>query len=857
MTSKESGTNRLIAKALTYVLSVASVGSCLQPITVLAKSDSSEISEQKSKQSESDKAADKAQKKADKAASKADKKSETSEKKDEKSAEKAKKSEKTSEKAGKKSEKSTGKKSAKHSKSAVSATGLDRQTLGLINCGDWKAASERLETITAARTEIGKPESWLAFSYMFLAKCDPLKELAKRAGVSDNPDAPRPDNIYAVEIKAYNEMCQQKLDLADKTLQNIPDTYANDPTVFFALAAISGKQGKASNAIDYAKQCVDLAPDFAWGYRTIGFLEQRFIKDNKKADEAFAKAFEIEPNLKEAADTLIDMRLSNNNFDGALDIAQKALDANPKNAANYYRIAQIHIQQWRLREALQELQSAISLDGNDPRFYRSRASIKRYQGDLTGAIADQTKAVEFGNDRAFELVELANMNLLAGNKGPAITNLQEAFKIDPKNLNTRDKLAALLMDEKRYDDLATLYKQEIALKPKDAKLHLGYANVLVLMDRADDAVKQFVEASNLDPLDPEPHRSVGSLRIKQKDYSAAAEEFKKALSINPSVPDLVALGYCYALNHDYVEAETALVTSLALQQLTQSNTPNAVPTRTQINRSLADLWLTEGRYSDAVASFEAIHATTRATSDGPMDEFALAESRALRDRTVSSADALVVAYSALSDKQKADNKNAVVASLLKLDRVQKALDIAGSTESDDLNLNLSLAKAARLSKDYSKAEAIASRVVASTKATAEQKSAGQEELAQIALAQGNIDKADDLARKAVESFSKNYEAYETIGRVYLKKNDAKGAIDSAMTASKRNPYYANALILLGDAQVAAGNNKEAAVAYRKASELYPGLLEAHKSLLQTLVKLSMKEEARKEEEQIAQMEKLH
>jgi len=856
MTSNELSSNRLIARALSYVLTVATLGSCLQPLAVYAKDESAAPTAETSASQSGDSSDKKSKKKHKSDSAQKSDKNDSSETKDKPETTGASEKKDKKEKSAK-NEKSNKKKTAKHSKSQPSSTGLDQQTLSLINRGEWKAAAERLETIAAARTEIGKPESWLAFAYMFLGKCDPLKELAKKAGISDNPDAPRPDNIHAVEIKAYNEMCQQKLDLADKTLQNIPDTYANDPTVFFALAAVSGKQGKASNAIDYTRQCVDLAPDFAWGYRTIGFLEQRFIKDNKKADEAFARAFAIEPNLKEAAETLIDLRLSNNNFDGALDVAEKALQANPNEASNYYRIAQIFIQQWRLREALEELQSAISIDPNDPRFYRSRASIKRYQGDLSGAIADQTKAVEFGKDKAFELVELANMNLLAGNKAPAIANLQEAFKIDPKNLNTRDKLATLLMSEKRYEDLAALYKQEIAQNPRDAKLHLGYANTLALMDRLDEAVKEFVAASNLDPLDPEPHRSVGSLRIKQRDYTAAAEEFKKALSINPSVSDLVALGYCYALNHDYVEAETALVTSLALQQLTQANTPNAVPTRIQINRSLADLWLTEGRYGDSVVSFEAIYATTRNTPDGPMDNFALSEAKALRDRTASAVDALVAAYGALSDKQKADNKNAIVATLLKLENVQKALAIAGDSETEDPNLNLSLAKAARLSKDYSKAEAIASRVVALSKITAEQKSAAQEELAQIALAQGNIDKADELARKAVESFSKNYEAYETIGRVFMKKNDYKGAIDSALTASKRNPYYANALILLGDAQLASGNTKEASTTYRKASELYPGLLEAHKSLLQTLVKLSLKEEARKEEEQIAQMEKQH
>ncbi len=854
MTSRELSNRSLIAKALTYVCAIGSINSYLQPgVSAIAKTDKSSSS------------------------------AHSSAKKD-----------KTRKKSSEKSSKHH--KSSKHQKNAISTTGLDQTTLDLMNRGDWKAAAERLETLTAGRTEIGKEESWLAFTYMFLAKCDQLKALAAKAGISEPVvevttktdvsvptsgdsktapaadgkisttekvvvaaiEPPRSSNIHVVLIKAYNEMCQQKLDLADKTLQNIPDQYADDPTVFFALAAIAGKQGRASSAVEYAQRTVELAPDFAWGFRTIGFLEQRFLKDTKKADAAFAQAFALEPRMREAAEALIDLRLATNNFDGALDIAQQVLADKPKDAANYYRVAQIYIQQWRLREALTELQEAISLDAKDPRFYRSRASIRRYQGDLTAAIADQTKAVEFSNDKAFELGELATMNLLAGNKNRAIDNLQESLKLDVKNQLVRDRLASLLTEEKRYEDLAAFYKQELVTKQKDAKLHLGLANVLVLLGRSDQAVEEFKMAANLDPSDAEPHRSLGAMRIKQKDYAAAAKEFTRALNINPSsVQDLVALGYCYALNDDYLQAEAAFVTSLALQQLTQSNTPNAVPTRLQINRSLADLLFTEGRYSDAAANFEAIYATSKNTADGPMDSFTLAEAKALRDLTATSADTLVTAYNALNANQKAENKSAIVASLLKLGKIQQALDIAGAAESDDANLNLDLAKAARLKSDFSKAEAIASHLVAATTATAEQKSNAQEELAQIMLAQGNAEKADEWARKAVESYSKNFEAYETIGRVYLKKGDAKSAMDAANKSTAINPYFAKAYLLLGDAQQSAGLMKEASLSYRKASELYPGLLEAHKSLLQTLQKLSLKEEARKEAEQIAQMEKQH
>lgn len=351
----------------------------------------------------------------------------------------------------------------------------------MINLGDWKSACQRLETLTVNRSQVGKEDTWLAFGYMFLYKCDALKTLAAKAGVSEPAEVKKieaekstvttpavvektttsvsaanvTDNVYAILIKAYDEMCLQKLDLADKTLQGIPQQYMSDPTVTFALAAIAGKQGRVSAAAEYARRTVEAAPDFAWGYRTIGFLEERFLKDYDKADAALAKAVEIEPKMLESTEKLVDMRLSRNNFDGAIDVAQQALKASPNDAINYYRLAQIYIQQWRLREALVQLQEAIAMNPNEARFYRSRASIKRYQGDLNAAIADQQKAVEHANDKAFELGELASMNILAGNKNRAIDNLQEALKIDPSSQSVRDRLATLLLEEKRYDDIVT------------------------------------------------------------------------------------------------------------------------------------------------------------------------------------------------------------------------------------------------------------------------------------------------------------------------------------------------------------------------------------------------------------------
>lgn len=95
-----------------------------------------------------------------------------------------------------------------------------------------------------------------------------------------------------------------------------------------------------------------------------------------------------------------------------------------------------------------------------------------------------------------------------------------------------------------------------------------------------------------------------------------------------------------------------------------------------------------------------------------------------------------------------------------------------------------------------------------------------------------------------------------LGRVALLKGDSKAALSHAKRALDLNPYYPGAYLLQGDALIETGAIKDARASYRKAVELYPGSLDAHRALLQALKKLSLTEEAKHEEEQIAQLESL-
>lgn len=786
------------------------------------------------------------------------------------------------------------KRSSNHFKESQ-GTGLDKVTLALANRGEWQAVATRLEERAPAAGS--RQSAWLAFTYMYLGRCDDLHALSqKAAGIFDARNAAHLPAVvpktgagagsaagttagtaaaatetlkaaneaetFALIVQSYDEICATRYSDAAVELTLLPDWFRYDALANFTLAALSAKQGRSADAVDYLKRSVGAAPDFAWGFRTLGKLEVNRLNDPQKAQEFFESALAIEPDLSEVVDTVVDMRLKKNNFDAAIDAAKAAIVANPKQSGGYYRLAQIYIQQWRLREALIELESAIALDPETARYYRSRATIKRWQGDINDAIADEQKAVDLSKDKTFELIELAEMNVTAGNINRAANNLEEALKHDQNNQVAHDKLIALLNQEKRYDDLIAEYRRFLALKPKDSQSLLGIARALLADGTTDAAIAQFKEAANLDPNNPDPHRELGALRLKQKDYAAAAREYTHALNINPSsVPDLVALGYAYAQNDDYAQAEAALVTAIALQQLTQPNMQRASAGRLDLMRALAVLLIDEGRYSEAASQFEGICAGSKGTDLECSDQLRLFQAKCLRDLSLTAAKGLLEVYQKLTPKQQAEERPFLITTLLESNKPALALQLIDEENKlrpdvADTRLKIARARALMLEGKIADARAMVAGVVPTESGRSSAEVSNQYvTLSQIAMAADDLPSAAEFAGKAIEKYNKNFNAFIQRGRVAVREKKFIDATELAKRALEINQYATDAYLVLGQAQEGSGKVKDASASYRRAVELYPGLLSAHRALLETLRKLALPDEAKREESLVAQMEK--
>lgn len=755
---------------------------------------------------------------------------------------------------------------------------LDKTTLHLINVGDWNSVSERLIkqcSNDAAKSDLARlrrsyREGWLAFALMFNSKVQEVQTLSTQvertrpalADVHDDFSALLYGN--AMVIKAMSLVAQGKLALAQTVLSTVPENGRDNALYYFAQAAIAGKSGNAAQAIEYSNRAGAADNRLAWAYRTTGYLRLRWLKDSAGAEQALEEALKIEPQSSEVRDMLIDIRLSKNDFDHAIDLAEDGIKRNPHSAVEHFKLSQIYTQQWRLREALGQLDAAVKIDSSSAKYFRARASVKRLSGDLSGAISDQQVAVSLAKDKAFELVELAAMNVAAGNANKAVENYRQALAQDPANQQARERLFKLLLDEKRYSDLAEEYKKELALNANSYDLHLGYANVLLLSNESDRAVEEFKTAANLSQSNPAPHRALGAFYIAKKDFAKAAKEYTRALNISPtSVKDLVALGFCYAENDDYMQAEAAFVTALALQQLNPNSAPDD-PSRLDVMRSLACLFYDEGRYADAATQFENIIAIYRDKGATRDDSLLLAKSKMMRDLSDASATGLVQCLEVLSVERQEAYRLSVIDALLEAGKFKQARRLLDSipAEMRPDNLAYALYDGACLRQSGKLEEALA--VVAKAEPLAEA-SRGLDasmaarllaEKARIEQAQGHLDVAAASAKKSLSLYEKCYSACLVLGQIAMARGENQAALDAGHKALELNPYYAPAYLLLSEIQSKQGDHKAALESCKKAVELYPGWLDAHKALLKVFRAMALNADAKQEEAQIQKMESI-
>ena len=214
-----------------------------------------------------------------------------------------------------------------------------------------------------------------------------------------------------------------------------------------------------------------------------------------------------------------------------------------------------------LERAIQEFEAAVR---QDPKFALgyvglAEAHFRRYlsmkdPGILEAARLAAERSLELNPQLASARVWRGRILAESGQPDEAVTELQTAVKLDPRDPTGYRELARVYAMQARPEDAERVFKQAVAARPGD---WISYSNLAAFYDshqRYAEAESQFRKVLELTPDNPYGYRNIAAVLIRLGKAGEAEEMLRKALALRPLARTYSNLGALLMFQRRYADA---------------------------------------------------------------------------------------------------------------------------------------------------------------------------------------------------------------------------------------------------------------------------------------------------------------
>lgn len=312
-----------------------------------------------------------------------------------------------------------------------------------------------------------------------------------------------------------------------------------------------------------------------------------------------------------------------------------------QSAKKLVKDAQTYYQAGEYNKALTALNSAIELEAGHEQAVFWRGKTQKELKNYKAALSDLSAASTAMPKNAEVLQELAQAQLLAGNRAAAIETYDRLLTIQPKSLDTYHKKAQIQLQLKDFDavmktamvaqgvnkndDLSyyyiaqaadslgntalaeTNYAKALALirenksKKEAVTLHkpyyLGLANAQRKQFKNDDAFTNYSELIRIDPYDHQAYIYRGAVRAARLEFQDALQDLNQSIALFPKNPEAF---YQRGLINKKLGQYPAALNDF--NQANQFNGENAT-----LIAERASCYYAMGQYNEAVRDYKKAH----------------------------------------------------------------------------------------------------------------------------------------------------------------------------------------------------------------------------------------------------------
>ena len=316
------------------------------------------------------------------------------------------------------------------------------------------------------------------------------------------------------------------------------------------LGAILLKAREFTDAEQYLRRAIELAPTFAKPHEDLGYLLLETGRPEEAVD-VLQNATRLDPGAEMAFFSLGRALSMTGKGDDADAAFEASFELNPQR--KQLALAAEHHKAGRHDEAEQAYRRLLKAFPNNVDAMRLLAAIVASRSDSEEPEALLRKAVSLAPDYALAFLDLGRIYQEQFRYAEALDCFQRVIRLQPASAKPQFALASTLAPVGRTDDALAAYRRVLELQPNHAGALLGLGHTLKTLGRQDEAIKAYRECIRARPDNGESYWSLANLktyRLTQDDIQA----MRAALAQGDKLADQSTVNFLFALAKAHEDA---------------------------------------------------------------------------------------------------------------------------------------------------------------------------------------------------------------------------------------------------------------------------------------------------------------
>jgi tetratricopeptide (TPR) repeat protein len=247
--------------------------------------------------------------------------------------------------------------------------------------------------------------------------------------------------------------------------------------------------------------------------------------------------------------------------DSAMNMFTKGIEIDSKNGLNYAGLGEVFWIKKDTAEASKLFAQAINTRKRDARvYYKIALACSTHEiKNLDKALSMIDKAIIYDKLKPEYYLVRGDIYLLKGDGSNAVTNYNEALKINPKYVKAYIKKGKLYIRVKNYNEALKLYNEGIALDPTYYPAYRERAELYFMAGHTQKGLEDYKIYMDNSDDNFETKLRYAKFIFKSKNYSEAIKYLSELQTINPNHPIINRLlGYAYCETGEYAKGLAAI-----------------------------------------------------------------------------------------------------------------------------------------------------------------------------------------------------------------------------------------------------------------------------------------------------------